>query len=72
MTGRRYGGAPAPRRTGPSGWNARRAQRPPGVLAWFDGTCWICDQPIQRHVHQITKRGEDWVHIHHAAGQDDE
>lgn len=41
----------------------RRGTTPPaGVIAWFDGTCPICDGLIQRLVSMVVKRKQDWVH----------
>ncbi|MDB5716478.1 MAG: hypothetical protein JWO15_3875 [Sphingomonadales bacterium] len=57
----RYGGDPTP-----------RAGRPAGVLAWFDGDCGRCDNPITRNVSQLVRHGDDWIHATCANGADDE
>jgi hypothetical protein len=66
-TGRRYGGAPAPRK----GYGRPNFTRPAGVLAYHDGTCGRCDQPIQRHVSQVVERKGTWIHVGCAPGADE-
>lgn len=48
-----------------------RGDRPAGVMAWFDSTCWRCGGVIQRHVHQVVERKGDWIHVSCAPGQED-
>lgn len=46
--------------------------RPAGVLAWFDGTCPRCDQPIIGNADQVIERKQSWIHSRCASGADDE
>lgn len=63
--GRIYAPAPRP--------GATVAGAPAGVLAWWDGICDRCPEPIQRHVSQVVKRKDDsWIHTTCAPGADDE
>lgn len=53
-------------------FTGKTADHMAGLLAWFDGSCPRCDQPIYRQVSQIVKRREDWIHTTCASGADDE
>ena len=48
-----------------------RVMPPAGFLAWHDSRCWMCDKPIQRHVHQVVERKGEWIHTTCAPGQED-
>lgn len=52
-------------------FTGKSADRMAGVLAEFDGQCWVCDKPIFRMVSQVVKRRDDWVHTTCAPGADD-
>lgn len=58
MTRRRYSG--------------KTADRMAGVLADFDGQCWVCDKPIRRLSSQVVFRRGSWIHTTCAPGGDDE
>lgn len=45
--------------------------RPPGLIAWYDGECDVCDQPVQKLVSRVAMRKGVWVHTHCVAGSRD-
>lgn len=44
----------------------------PGLNAWYNGTCYVCGEPIVRNVSRIVAHKGEWRHVACAAGQDDE
>lgn len=50
-----------------------RAEKLSGVLAWFDGDCDRCSNPILVQESQLVRDSKGrWIHVGCAAGQDDE
>ena len=45
---------------------------PAGMVAWFDGDCPRCPEPVVRHSSQVVQHGGDWIHAGCANGADDE